>query len=287
MKRISLFAIVLLTIVPGLTKARFYDYSSVRYRTRWSPYAFSNKSSGLISGHYSYSPYAFSNKCNGLVHEDYRYSPYAFSHKNPSGLIRDNIDYSPYAFNYKHSGLIANTGYRGRHRICRPPVAIAHTVDNTSRARSNTSRSSDKTNISYRNLPTSRRERIQAQMDSKKQIKTAKQQDSKDIICRYLKSRNIDGFKMTGMLRISGRVINVNFLLKDKNLMITYWDLDEVQSLLQQPGYHRSYFERHEKEWKNLCNKYTQTGGTIYPITSADENEILAKLTLCSELNGG
>lgn len=92
---------------------------------------------------------------------------------------------------------------------------------------------------------------------------------------------------MTGMLRIDGRTININFLLKDKNLLITYWDLDQVQSLLQQPGYHRSYFEKHEKEWKNLCNKYTQAGGKVYPITSADENEILARLTLCSELNGG
>ena len=286
MKRISLFAIVMLTIVPGLTKARFYDYSSVRYRTRWSPYAFSNKSSGLISGHYSYSPYAFSHKNSGLIHRDVRYSPYAFSHKT-NGLIRDNVGYSPYAFNYKHSGLVDNTGYRSRYRICRPPVVIVHTVDNTSCARSYSSRSSDKTNITYQNLPTSRRERIQAQMDSKKQIKTAKEQDGKDIICRYLNSRNIDGFKMTGMLRIRGRVVNVNFQLKDKNLMITYWDLDEVQSLIQQPGYHRTYLEKHEKEWKNLCNKYTQAGGTIYPITSADKNEILAKLTLCSELNGG
>lgn len=286
MKRISLFAIVFLTIVPGLTKARFYNSSSVRYRTRWSPYAFTHKTSGLISGHYSYSPYAFTHKNSGLIHRDVRYSPYAFTHKT-NGLIRDNVSYSPYAFNYRHSRLVADTDYRSRYRLCRPPVVIVHSIDPASCARSYSSRPSDKTNITYQNLPTSRRERIKAQMDSKKQIKTAKQQDSKDLICRYLKSRNIDGFKMTGMLRINGRVVNVNFLLKDKNLMITYWDLDEVQSLLQQPGYHRTYFEKHEKEWKNLCNKYTQAGGKIYPITSADEKEILAKLTLCSELNGG
>lgn len=286
MKRISLFAIVMLTIVPGLTKARFYDSSSVRYRTRWSPYAFSNKSSGLISGNYSYSPYAFTHKNSGLIHRDVRYSPYAFTHKT-NGLIRDNVGYSPYAFNYKHSGLVDNTNYRSRYRVCRPPVVIVHTVDKASYVRRYSSRSSDKTNITYQKLPTSRRERLQAQMDTKKQIKTVKEQDGKDIICRYLQSRNMDGFKMTGMLRISGKVINVNFLLKDKNLMITYWDLDEVQSLMKQPGYHRTYFEKHEKEWKNLCNKYAQAGGNIYPITSADEKEILAKLTLCSELNGG
>jgi len=63
--------------------------------------------------------------------------------------------------------------------------------------------------------------------------------------------------------------------------------LDEVQSLLQQPGYRRNYYERHEQQWKNLCTKYIDTGGKVYPITSADAKEILAKLTLCPELNDG
>jgi hypothetical protein len=275
----------MLLIVPSLTKAHFWDFSSVRYRTRWSPYAFSHKSSGLISGHYEYSPYAFSHKNTGFVDRDIRWSPYAFTHKT-SGLISDNIGYSPYAFNYKHSGLIYND-YRGPYGYCRPPFVIVHTVDKASCARSYSSKLPDKTKAIDKKLPTSRRERIQAQMNARKQFKTAKKKDSKDIICSYLKSRNIDDFKMTGLLKMEGRVINVSFLLKNKNLMITYWDLDEVESLIQQPGYHRKYFEKHEKQWKNLCNQYTQAGGKIYPITSADENEILTKLTLCSELNGG
>ncbi|MHC4726690.1 MAG: hypothetical protein ACYS17_05620 [Planctomycetota bacterium] len=285
MKRISLFAMVLLMIVPGLTKARFYNTTSVRYRTRWSPYAFSHKRSGLISGYYGYSPYAFSHKNSGFVHRDVRWSPYAFSHKR-SGLIHDYNGYSPYAFNYKHSGLVDNN-YTGRYKYCRPPVVIVHTVDNTFCARSYSSRSPEETNNSDKNLPTSRRERIQAQTDARKQIKTAKVKDSKDIISSYLKSRNIDDYKMTGILKIDGTLINVSFLLKDKNLMITYWNLDEVESLIQQPGYHRKYFEKHEKQWKNLCNQYTQAGGKIYPITSTDENEILAKLILCPELKDG
>jgi len=57
--------------------------------------------------------------------------------------------------------------------------------------------------------------------------------------------------------------------------------------LLQQPGYKRNYYERHEQQWKNLCTKYIQTGGKVYPITSADAKEILAKLMLCPELNDG
>jgi hypothetical protein len=285
MKRISLFTLLLLITVPTATKAQFYHYSSVRYRTRWSPYAFTHKRSGLISGYYGYSPYAFTHKNPGLVHWDVRWSPYAFTYKT-SGLIHDYMGYSPYAFNYKHSGLI-DYNYTGRYGYCRPPVVIIHTVDEASCARSNSSSSSDETTAAYKKSQLSRKERIQLQMNARKKIKTAKKKDSKDIIYSYLKSRNIDDIKMTGIFKIEGTVINVSFILKDKNLMITYWDLDEVESLIQQPGYHKQYLEKHEKQWKNLCNQYTQAGGKIYPITSTDENEILAKLTLCPELNGG
>ena len=287
MKRISLSAIVILTIVTSLAQAGIFHYPSIRYRTRWSPYAFSHKSSGLISGYLRYNPYAFSHKNpSGLVPYDINYNPYAFSHKNPSGLIHDDIGYNPYAFNYKHTGLVDINYYRGRHSICRSPVVIVHTTEESSCTRNYSSKSSEESSNSYAQSPLSRVERLKIQRDAK-QVKTAKEDDGKDIIYRYLKSRNIDDFKMTGMLKIEGKVINVSFLLKDKNLMITYWNLDEVESLLQQPGYQRKYLERHEKEWQNLCKQYTQAGGKIYPISSADKNEILAKLTLCSELNGG
>ncbi|MBN1805731.1 MAG: hypothetical protein JW837_10800 [Sedimentisphaerales bacterium] len=285
MKRISLSAIVIITIT-SLTQASVFHYPSIRYRTRWSPYAFSHKTSGLISGYYGYSPYAFSHKSNGIVHKDVRWSPYAFSHKS-SGLIYDHIGYSPYAFDYKHSGLVDMNYYTGGHRICRSPVVIVHTTEESSSSRNYSNKPSEVSNSSYAKSPLSRIEKLKIQKDSRKQLNIVKENDGKDIICRYLKSRNIDDFKMTGMLKIEGKVINANFLLKDRNLMITYWDMDEVESLLQQPGYQRKYLEKHEKDWKDLCNQYTQAGGKIYPISSADKNEILAKLTLCSEINGG
>ncbi len=289
MKRISLFAIVILTIAPGVTKAFIYDYgygSYLRYRTRWSPYAFSHKRSGLVSGYLRYSLYAFSHKNpSGLVDRDFRYTPYAFSHKNPSGLIHENADYSPYAFSYKHPGLVADTGYRVSYRTCYAPVRVVHNWPGTVSRKH--SESSDEMKNSYEAKLIARRERIKQARDSRKQINMAKGNDGKEIIYRYLKSRNIDDFETTGILRINNKIVNVNFLLRDKNIMITYWDLDEVQSLLQQPGYKRNYYERHEQQWKNLCTKYIQTGGKIYPITSADAKGILAKLMLCPELNDG
>jgi hypothetical protein len=291
MKRISLFAIVILTIAPGVTKAYIYDYGygSFRYRTHWSPYAFSHKRSGLVSGDLRYSPYAFSHKNpSGLVDRDFRYSPYAFSHKNPSGLIHENAGYSPYAFSYKHSGFVADAGYRACYRTCCAPVMVVHSVHNWPCTVScKHSESSDQTKNSYEEKLMARRERIKKARDSRKQINMAKKNDGKEIIYRYLKSRNINDFEITGILKINNKTVNVNFLLRDKNIIITYWDLDEVQSLLQQPGYRRNYYERHEQQWKNLCTKYIQTGGKVYPITSADAKEILAKLMLCPELNDG
>ena len=291
MKRISLFAIVILTIAPGVTKAYFYDYGygSFRHRTRWSPYAFSHKRSGLVSGDLRYSPYAFSHKNpSGLVDRDFRYSPYAFSHKNPSGLIHENAGYSPYAFSYKHPGLVAEAGYRACYRTCCAPVMVVHIVHNRPCAVSRKhSESSEQTKNSYEEKLMARRERIKQIRDSRKQINMAKKNDGKEIIYRYLKSKNINDFEMNGILKINNKTVNVNFLLRDKNIIITYWDLDEVQSLLQQPGYRRNYYERHEQQWKNLCTKYIETGGKVYPITSADAKEILAKLMLCPELNDG
>jgi len=276
MKRISLLTIVMLMVASGVAKANIYGYSSLRNRTRWSPYAFSHKRSGLVSGYL-------------------RYSPYAFNHKNPSGLIHEYARYTPYAFSHKNSGLVYDSYsrsypscYAPYYRIQRAPVVVVHSVRQPPCAPNyKYSQSSNEANNSYQEKLSARRERIKKLRDSRKQINMAKGKDGKEIICRYLNSKNIDDFEMTGILRIDGKTVNINFLLREKNIIITYWDLNEVQSLVQQPGYKRNYLEKHEKEWKNLCTKYTQTGGKVYPITSADENEILVKLMLCPELNDG
>jgi len=276
MKRISLLTIVMLMVASGVAKANIYGYRSLRNRTRWSPYAFSHKRSGLVSGYL-------------------RYSPYAFNHKNPSGLIHEYARYTPYAFSHKNSGLVYDSYsrsypscYAPYYRIQRAPVVVVHSVRQPPCAPNyKYSQSSNEANNSYQEKLSARRERIKKLRDSRKQINMAKAKDGKEIICRYLNSKNIDDFEMTGILRIDGKTVNINFLLREKNIIITYWDLDEVQSLVQQPGYKRNYLEKHEKEWKNLCTKYTQTGGKVYPITSADENEILVKLMLCPELNDG
>ena len=272
MKRISLLTtIVILASVPCLTKAR--SYFPVRYRTRWSPYA-----SGLITGDVYYSPYAFRVGHNGLVPGNVRYSPYAFGVKR-SGLVVD--PWGPY-------GFTRNCAYALHYQACRPPVAVDCSAPRPYQTSMHeTLDLLDKMKSYNEEKLTARIERIEKRRESKKQINMVKEKDGKEIIYGYLKSKNIDDFKMKGLFKVNNKTVSVSFLLRDKNIMITYRDLGQVQSLIKQPGYKRNYYERHEKAWRNFCEKYIQAGGKVYQITSADEAEILAKLMLCPELNDG
>ena len=83
MKRISLI-IALLVLTPAVSQARH----SQLYRTRYHPYAFSYRNSGLIPGGLRYHPYAFNYHRSGLTFAGARYHPYAFNYHR-SGLIVD------------------------------------------------------------------------------------------------------------------------------------------------------------------------------------------------------
>jgi hypothetical protein len=270
MKRISLLAITILIAAPTVIKAR--SYVPIRYRTRWSPYAF-----GLVTGNVRYSPYAFNHKNNGLVYGDVRYSPYAFGH-NRSGLVVDSYsDYFRsryYTYYYPQSPSPVMAINRGCSRACTSGSKRSNSTKQTS-------------TVSYADKLIAREQKSKKLRNLREQKHSLKEMDVKETICRYLKSRNIDDYKMHGLLRINGKTINVNFLLTDKNIMITYWDLDEVKSLASEPGYRRDYLVKHEKQWRDFYKKYTQEGGKVFQITSADEKDIFAKLTLCSKLNEG
>lgn len=272
MKRISLLTIVILASLPCSIKARSY-YFPARFRTRWSIYA-----SGLVTGDLRYSPYAFGHGHNGLIPGNVRYSPYAFGVKH-SGLVID--PWYPYGFS-------RNYAYGLHYPTYRTPVAADYsapcayqTSKNENLDLLNRMKSYDEEKI------TTRIERIERRREPKKQVKKVKQQDGKEIIYRYLKSRSIDDFKMKGLFIVNNKTVSVDFLLRDKNIMISYRDLEQVQSLSQQSGYKSNYYERHEKAWRNFCEKYIQAGGKVYQIISADEAEILTKLMLCPELNDG
>ena len=269
MKRISVFTITVLMLVPSMSNARSRYYGiSVRFRTRYSPYAFSHKyPTGLISGELRYSPYAAGYHHSGLIPYWFRYSPYAFSHKNPSGLISDYGSYYyfpyddyPYVHSYRYSGLV--------------DCDNLHNCNNLGYGNSNS--------------PTERKSNYEKRLNSQRyRTNVVRGTDGKEIIYNYLKSKNIDGFEVDRVLKVDNKTVSVNFMLRDKNLIIKYWNPEHIQALLQQPGYRRDYYEKYEQNWQDFSQKYQQAGGKIYQIVAADGKEILSKLSLCPELSEG
>lgn len=277
MKRISMFTIAVLMLVPSVSNARYYGVS-FRFRTRYSPYAFSYKYPvGLISGELQYSPYAAGYHRSGLVPYWFRYSPYAFSHKHPSGLISNHGSYYylpygcyPYAHGYRYSGLV--------------DCDTHHNCNNCSYGKAGCPA---ETKNNYEKRLNSQKYRTRRLTNYGNRTNMVRETDGKEIIYNYLKSKNIDDFEVDRIFRANNKIVSVNFVLRDKNLIIKYWNPEQTQVLNQQSGHRRNYYEKYEQNWRNFSQKYKQTGGKVYQITSANGKEILSKLLLCLELNEG
>jgi len=180
-----------------------------------------------------------------------------------------SIYYRPGDYSYRDSGWVARHGGRGAY-VC-----------------GNHGFNLDQTRASYEEKLIARKERIRQLRQSRKQITTmAKVKDGNEIICGYLRSKNID-FKTNRFLKINNKTVSVDFLLEDKNIIIKYWNPVEILALEQQAQYKRNYYKRYLETWSDYCGKYQRAGGKIYQIISADTEEILAELTLCHELNDG
>lgn len=284
MKRISVLTIVVLTIVAGVTEAR--SYTPLRYRVRWSMYTHS-----LIAGDVYYSPYALRPGHSGLVSGNVYYSPYAHR-PGSSGLVRDNVRYSIYALGNKHSGLVADPRgrlscypYSPHHGICHHPVATCCGTSQSSCAVSHEASNLAQAQTSNKVRLEAREERLRTLRQARKQVFTTGQTDGREIICNYLKNKNIE-FRTNRTLQIAGKTISVDFRLKDRNIIIKYWNPVEILALEQEPDYRRKVYERYLESWADFCGKYQKSGGKIYQIITADTEEILAKLTLFHDQNG-
>lgn len=278
MKRISVLAISLLTILPGLTKANVYYYNP-QYRLRWSPYAH-----GLVWGKAKYSPYAKKYGNSGLVNYRLKYSPYAKKYGN-TGLVYDNVRFSPYAFGFKSSGLIADPWghsydyYRSqRYLSTKPCIVVCYSTSRLScpsAGRSTTTYNRTKNN-SWAKLaaPQAKIERLKSQREK---IQAAKEYSGKDIISGYLSLKNID-YRMNRILSIENNLISVDFILTDKNTIIKYWNPEKILALQKENDPRIRTYENYLESYKNFAGEYLDSGGQIYQIITADETEILTKL---------
>lgn len=274
MKRISVFAVVLLLVSPGF--AGFRGYGSLRYRTRYSPYAYSSSHrSGLVCGYVRYSPYALDRHHSGLVYDNVRWSPYAFDEKH-SGLI---IDYCGYGLPYPC--YVPRVGhYRVHPRDAHYECSMGARYDTYKRGKP-----------SKYNTCVSRGEARMYNLRAQ-QLARAKQDeyarppavDAERVISDYLKRRDV-AFRMNRVLKVGGKTASVDFLLVDNRALIRYWDPEEAHSLAHQEGYKALVYEKYRQACSAFDEAYEARGGRVYQINAAND-EIVGKLEGCAELSG-
>ena len=271
MKRISTLILALVVLLPAVTQGYYGYHVPLRYRTRYSPYAFSHKyRSGLIPGDLQYHPYAFGQRSSGLVPYWFRYHPYAFGRDNPSGLISDywHSSYYHYATGYKHCGSTERAA----------PVSADAAND-------------EPAELLFYKMRQKYEENLKARMERVRQLKKDRQEanatwdiDGAEIIREYLKSKNII-FQMNRILRIDNRRLSVDFLLKNKNTLIRYCNPEATERMARDSGCNGRLYERYTQMCNDFGEEFEQKGGKIYQIVSANAQEILDMLALCSELN--
>jgi len=253
-------------LLSSVANAYYPSRVPLRYRTRYSPYAFSYKyPSGLISGELRYSPYAFGYGRSGLIPYWVQYSPYAFSYNYPSGLVSDYWS-GPYYFN-----CALGYGQFG-----------AGDCDTCPSGRVTSDGSAD---LLYYQMRQKYQENLKARDDRLRTLRSDRQEatalteiDGGQIIRQYLTSKNID-FQMNGVLRIHNRMVGADFLLKDKNILIKYWNPQNV-ALASDAAGTMSIYEKYREAWIAAGEQFRQNGGKIYQIESADAQQILEKLIL-------
>jgi hypothetical protein len=221
------------------------DYVPPRYRVHYSPYSFSYRNSGLVPGGLDYSMQAFSYRHSGLVSEGVRYTPYLLRYGS-TGLV---IDY------YRYSTPSARYGPACESSRVRAPIPC----------------------------PRGASPRVCAAGEPP--APAAKQRTNEiETIRQHLQAKGHD-VNVNRILRIGGNLVSVDFFLKDRNLIIKYWNPTQIESLKTQEKFKQTAFERYRQNWMEIAAQHEQSGGRIHYVEASDTQTILAALDSCTELD--
>jgi hypothetical protein len=208
-----------------------------------------------------YSPYALSYYHSGLVPGGVDYSPYALNYEG-SGLVYAGAQYTPYAFNYYSSGLIPGYGVYSETY----PIFSVHPM---------------RVSPIVRRLPPAVHLRAQ---DTRR---TTRPQDGMDVIRQHLQAKGFASVSINRILRIDGQLVSVDFFVKDRNLLIKYWNPEEVQRLNAKEAFKQKACEKYKQDWESFAKQYTQGGGEIYYVNASEPQTIVAALESCTKLGPG
>lgn len=205
----------------------------------------------------------------GAAHAYYgsgvRYSPYALSYHS-SGLVRGDAEYTPYALSYHNSGMVAGYGIS--------PFAYPALIVPLARVPF----------IVPRVPPVVRRH---AQNGTGPQSRSPASVDPMHTIRQHLRAKGFDSLNIDRILRVDDQLVSVDFHVQDRNLLIKYWNPQEVQGLSAKEFSKQVAYARYKENWERYAQQYRQDGGEIYCINASEPQAIVAALDSCPRLGPG
>lgn len=195
-----------------------------------------------------------------------RYSPYALTYRH-SGLISGYVDYTPYAYTYRNSGLVPGYGVCYDSYLNYGHPVIGKPFKRVPRAAFRVSR------------PIRR-----FAQDTAPSVRPP---DGVDIIRQHLRAKGIASVNINRIFRIDNQLVSVDVLVKDRNLLIKYWNPQEIEALDTKEQVKQKIYEKYRQDWTQIAARHEQNGGHVYYVEASEAQTIVAALNSCPTLDAG
>ena len=255
MKRIYILAWIALAITSNVVFAR--HYTSPRDRVHYSPYAFDFDHCGLVPGCVEYNPYAFD--------------------RDHSGLVSETMDYTPYAFSFEHNGLI-NT------EVCCLGSRMAPCNTSSVRENQRLARSIDGLADSIKDMAIQKGGAWQAPRSLAPTYNTPPSRancrgtDPWYLVRDYLNEVIPGQYRLTRTLKIDQDTLSFDIVLKDRDLIIKYWNPTGILALQQTSGYKEKILSKYMASWASFEVERDAAGFRTHHIISSDMGQVLEEL---------
>jgi hypothetical protein len=194
-----------------------------------------------------------------------RYSPYALSYHS-SGLVPNGYEYTPYALNYRSSGLVYGYGvcdYGGGYGFVFPNAhhgGVTHAVGHAP--------------------PAGRR----CAQDT---ARPPRPPDPMATIRQHLHAKGVTSPDINRILRVDDQFLSVDFLVKERDLLIKYWNPQAIEQLSTKEDFKQKAYANYKETWQKFAQQFQQKGGEIYYVNASEPQTIVAALDSCPKLNPG
>ena len=109
--------------------------------------------------------------------------------------------------------------------------------------------------------------------------------DGMEVIRQHLLAKGIQSADIDRIFRIDDQLVSVDFLLKDRNLLIKYWNPQGIQSLSTKESFKQKAYEKYRQNWTQVAARHELNGGKVYYVEASDAQTIVAALDACTNLD--